>query len=160
MSEPWADQARRVLLALADLSPSAEQSAGGLVVPTDWFRWLSARSIRIFDNPPWARQAAAHELTYLPFAADVDRRFAEQLAAVDRLRGEGTTLQVGWLWVAGRLPDEDGKRRRVLHPLMTMRVVVHRELGGPTALRPIGDVAGDAARRGPGARERASSGTS
>ena len=140
MSEPWADQARQVLVALADLSPTREQSAGGLVVPTDWFRWLSARSVRIFDNPQWMQQAAAHEVTYMPYAADVDRRFAEQLAAVDRLRGEGTTLEVGWLWVAGRLPAVDGKRRRVLRPLVTMRVKVHHELGGPTVLRPIGDV--------------------
>jgi AAA domain len=140
MSEAGAEQARQALLALADLSPSAEQSAGGLTVPTDWFRWLSARSVRIFDNPAWARQAAAHEVTYLPYAGDVDQRFADRLAAVDRLRGEGTTLQIGWLWVAGRLPEQDGKRRRVLHPLLTMRVRVHHEIGSRTVLRPIGDL--------------------
>ena len=122
--EAWVDQGRRVLATLADLSPSAEQSAGGLVVPSDWFRWLSARSVRVFDNPTWAKQAAAHEVTYMPYAADVDKRFAEQLAAVDRLRGEGTTLQIGWLWVAGRMPPVDGKRRRV--EALTLRHSSHR----------------------------------
>ena len=42
MSEPWAEQAGRVLRVLADLSPTGEQSAGGLTIPTDWFRWLPA----------------------------------------------------------------------------------------------------------------------
>jgi hypothetical protein len=140
MTEPWADQARRCLLALADLSPSAEQSAGGLVVPTDWFRWLSARSVRILDNPRTELMGMPNpDAVETGYTADVEKRFGESLAAVDQLRGAGSSLRIGWLWVAGRLPEAEGKRKRVLHPLITLPVRVDRELGARTALHPAGD---------------------
>jgi hypothetical protein len=40
MDERPGATARRVLHALADLSPAAEQRATALAVPTEWFRWL------------------------------------------------------------------------------------------------------------------------
>jgi hypothetical protein len=138
MSTEPGDLARRALLALADVTPSAEQRTAGLSVPTEWFTWLSAGSVRIF----WPTSEAlaggdAAELRY----ANVDRAFGERLASVDQLRPEQRSLRVGWLFVAGRVEDGSGRFRRVFHPLVTLPVRVERPLGwGPARLVPAGDV--------------------
>lgn len=68
----------------------------------------------------------------------LDRRLGERLAAVDQLRPAQRSLRVGWLFVAGRTLDGDGRARRVFHPLVTVPVRVDRLLG--TNLVPAGDV--------------------
>ncbi len=134
-----AASAREVLLALADLTPSAEQRSAGLSVPTEWFRWLPLRSVVLFapGDPDfagtWQHEAARMAL--------VDRRFGERLAAVDQVRPEHRSLRVGWLFVAGAVPAGDGRTRRVFHPLVTMPVRVERPPAfGEARLAPAGDV--------------------
>jgi hypothetical protein len=131
--------AREVLLALADLSPSAEQRAAGLTIPTQWFRWLPARSVMLFGAAdPYLAGTSATEAER---AATVDRRFGERLAAVDQIRPERRSLRVGWLFVAGAVPAADGRTRRVFHPLVTIPVRVQRPPAfGDARLVPAGDV--------------------
>lgn len=110
------DQARQVLLALADLAPSAQQRSGSLTVPTEWFRWLGVESLRLFAPEPFAGPSRpAYQQPGLCYA-DVERRFAEQLAAVDQLRPGQRSLRVGWLFVAGTMRTEDGRSRRCSIP--------------------------------------------
>ncbi len=150
MSASAPDQAQRILLALADLAPSGEQRTVALSVPTEWFRWLDAASVRLFVPRPYyegtgtaaeaIRRFATPEEAAMRFAS-VDRTFAERLASVDQLRPEQRSLRVGWLFVAGRMKDHSARVRRVLHPLVTVPVRVDRAPGwGPARLRPAGDV--------------------
>jgi hypothetical protein len=141
MADGTGDQARRVLLALADLAPSAEQRSAALMVPTEWFRWLGAGSVALLAEGPYSERPSADDTSTARYAP-VDRRFAEQLASVDQLRPEQRSLRVGWLFVAGRTTGEDGRARRVLHPLVTVPVRVHLGSGllGGARLLPAGDV--------------------
>lgn len=52
MDERPGDTARRVLNALADLSPAAEQRSSNLTIPMEWFRWLPATAVRLL-LPRW-----------------------------------------------------------------------------------------------------------
>jgi hypothetical protein len=70
----------------------------------------------------------------------IDRAFGERLAAVDQIRAEQRSLRVGWLFVAGRTKTDDGRTRRVFHPLVTVPVRVQRlPAFGGTNLLPAGD---------------------
>ena len=74
------------------------------------------------------RFAAAYDMD----GVYVDKAFGERLAAVDQVRSEQRALRIGWLFVTGQITGEDGKRRRVFHPLVTMPVRVHRApMAGP-----------------------------
>ncbi|MBW3575552.1 MAG: hypothetical protein KY450_11895 [Actinobacteria bacterium] len=131
--------AREVLLALADLTPSAEQRSTGLTVPTEWFRWLAVQSVLLFGaSDPRLEGTRQHEAVRM---AVVDRRFGERLAAVDQVRPERRSLRVGWLFVAGSVPAGEGRTRRVFHPLVTIPVRVHRPPAlGDARLVAAGDV--------------------
>lgn len=152
MSASGRDQAQRVLLALADLAPSGEQRTAALSVPTEWFRWLDAASVRLFVPGPYYQGApgtageairrfvGTPEEATMRFAS-VDRTFGERLASVDQLRPEQRSLRVGWLFVAGRMQDESARVRGVFHPLVTVPVRVDRTPGwGASRLLPAGDV--------------------
>ncbi|MGH9225611.1 MAG: AAA domain-containing protein [Acidimicrobiales bacterium] len=133
--------ANRILLALADLAPSADERPSKLAVPTEWFRWLPISAVRLF-----LPAVALTDSQFFQMAGSdaggrrvgLDRKFGERLAAVDRIRPARRSLRAGWLFVAGRLPMGDGRSRRVFHPLVTVPVRVDR-LGG-TSLVPAGDV--------------------
>lgn len=131
--------AREVLLALADLTPSAEQRSSGLTIPTEWFRWLPLQSVILFGaSDPRLEGTRQHEAMRM---AVVDRRFGERLAAVDQVRPERRSLRVGWLFLAGTVPAGEGRTRRVFHPLVTMPVRVERPPAfGDARLAPAGDV--------------------
>ncbi|HEV2766293.1 MAG TPA: AAA domain-containing protein [Acidimicrobiales bacterium] len=131
--------AREVLLALADLTPSAELRSTGLTVPTEWFRWLPLRSVMLFAHgDPDLAGTWQHEAVRM---AVVDRQFGERLAAVDQVRPERRSLRVGWLFLAGTVATGEGGTRRVFHPLVTMPVRVERPPAfGDARLAPAGDV--------------------
>ncbi|MBW3546572.1 MAG: ATP-binding protein [Actinobacteria bacterium] len=141
MDEPItaAPTAREVLLALADLTPSAEQRSTGLAIPTEWFRWLPVQSVLLFGaSDPRLEGTRQHQAVRM---AAVDRRFGERLAAVDQIRPERRSLRVGWLFVAGRVVTGEGRSRRVFHPLVTIPVRVERPPAvGDARLVPAGDV--------------------
>jgi hypothetical protein len=84
----------------------------------------------------------------MPATAWIDRRIGERLAAVDRIRPDHQSVRVGWLFVAGRRPLPDGRMQRVLHPLLSAPVRVHRPpvMGDTTLTIAIGR----AARHGSG----------
>lgn len=104
-------------------------------MPTEWFRWLPVGAITLF-YPEVEDPRGQVRRTFA-----LDRRFGERLAAVDLIRPEERSLRTGWLFVAGRLPSGDGRRRRVLHPLVTVPVRVERVAGlGRHHLVPAGDV--------------------
>lgn len=142
--------ASAVLSALADLAPSTEQHSPGLAVPTEWFRWLPIDSVRLFLPGPHAptdgtgvqglaQRYLASNQTELRVVS-IDRRFGERLAAVDQIRSEQRSLRVGWLFVAGRTKTDDGRSRRVFHPLVTIPVRVQRPPAiGSARLVPAGD---------------------
>ncbi|MGH9185914.1 MAG: DEAD/DEAH box helicase [Acidimicrobiales bacterium] len=146
-----AKQASKVLLALADLAPSSEPRSAALAIPTQWFRWLPLDAVRLFlpgghfsDDPGGAASVARRILTSADAAAvrvvAIDRSFGERLAAVDQIRPEQRSLRVGWLFVAGKTTTEDGRPRRVFHPLVTVTVRVERPpLLGSARLHPVGD---------------------
>jgi hypothetical protein len=46
------DGVRAALRVLADLAPSGEQRAGGLSIPTEWFRWLPVSVAPLLLHPP------------------------------------------------------------------------------------------------------------
>jgi hypothetical protein len=135
-TQPSEVTASEVLDALADLAPSGEQRAGGLTVPTEWFRWLPVGGV-------WALDVATKPaVTYPeppPAAVPIDRRFGERLAAVDQVRAGERTLRLGWLFVAGRTEDAAGRTRRVFHPLVTMPVRVRRPPLSDAQLLSTGD---------------------
>jgi AAA domain len=132
-----------VLRVLADLAPSTEQHATGLSVPTDWFRWLPIYAVHLFqelsrstDPAKVFLAAAGQDLR----AVSIDRPYGDQLAAIDQVRGEAPSLRVGWLFVAGRMTTEEGRTRRVFHPLVTVPVRVVRSAAPLGAhLVPAGD---------------------
>jgi hypothetical protein len=126
-------RARAVLAALADLAPAGEEPETTASIPLDWFRWLPASAAGLFRPP-------AAEPQTLPAGVDVDRAFAERLAAVDQVRAGHRSLRVGWLFVAGRTGTGNGARR-VLHPLVTIPVRAQR--GAPFGGRPRLVAAGD-----------------
>src|SRR5687768_15748835 len=112
---------RRVLRALADLSPAAEAGTPSLTVPTEWFHWLPMYAVRLF----WRLENMA-ESTPPPLPIPMDRDLADRLWAVDEVRPEERNLRLGFLFLAGRTKDAEGKARRVLRPLVTMPVRVQR----------------------------------
>jgi len=130
MDERPGATARRVLHALADLSPAAEQRSTALVVPTEWFRWLPATATRLFVVPHGAGDV--QELS-----ARLERKYANRLAAIDQIRPGQRSLRVGWLFVAGRAPTDDGRSSPVFHPLVTVPVKVQRSTA---QIVPAGDV--------------------
>lgn len=151
MADTRRDEAARILQALADLAPSGEAASTRLRIPTEWFRWLDVGAVGlfasglVFQEPPGSPIEAVRRMTdveQLPVrTAVVDRAFGERLAAVDQLRPEQRSLRVGWLFVAGRTAAEDGRSRRVFHPLVTVPVRVDRRPGfGGARLVPAGDV--------------------
>jgi len=138
--------ARAVLLALADLTPAAEERTSDLTVPTEWFRWLPLSGVRLFL--PAATTVMGPLTRSVPAATDmgdrslvIDGSFGKRLAAVDQLRPARNSLRVGWLFVAGRMQQSSeasrGRSRRVLHPLVRVPVRVDRV--GLTRLVPAGD---------------------
>lgn len=146
------DRARRVLRALADLSPSAEQQASSLTIPTEWFRWLTAEAVNLFLPGPYheGRPASARE-ALKRFAeappdetirvATLDRQFGERLAAVDQIRPGQRSIRAGWLFLAGRIDDGESRTRRVFLPLVSVPVRVERPMAfGDARLVPAGDV--------------------
>lgn len=155
MVEAWGDRASAVLRALADLSPTGEQSAGGLTIPTDWFQWLPAWSARVLATPPEAiarvalrppvmglvdrlleaseRQTTADAVPNpADWAAEVDRALGERLAGISQIRSSQSPIRVGWLFVAGRYTDPGGTTREVFHPLVSIPVRVQRRVGFST----------------------------
>lgn len=142
-------RASAVLRALADLAPSTEARPPGLAVPTEWFQWLPLDAVRLFRPGAYVPTAETWvEGMAKKLTADdkqlrgvsIDRRFGERLAAVDQIRAEQRSLRVGWLFVAGRTATEDGRVRRVFHPLVTLPVRVQRPPGvGKALLLPAGD---------------------
>ncbi len=144
-------RARAVLEALADLAPTTEQRTPGLAVPTEWFRWLPVNSVRLFEpgayvptGESWVEGVAKRFVDASSPAerwnVPIDRQFGERLAAVDQIRAERRSLRVGWLFVAGRTTTEEGKTRRVFHPLVTIPVRVQRPPAlGKALLLPAGD---------------------
>jgi hypothetical protein len=133
MEPDLAALAGRVLEALADLAPEGEARRPSLAVPTDWFRWLSAESVRLFPPPILG---SGHQDNH----AIVDSAFGNRLAAVDQVRIGQRSLRAGWLFVAGRMPGTDGRPHRVFQPLVTVPVRVrrHNAFGG-ASLVPAGD---------------------
>jgi hypothetical protein len=136
--------ARAVLQALADLAPSTEQRASGLAVPTEWFRWLPVDSVRLFAPgaylPIGQRFAGLSQQPPAERGVTIDRQFGERLAAVDQIRAEQRSLRLGWLFVAGRTTTDEGRTRRVFHPLVTIPVRVRRPPAlGKALLLPAGD---------------------
>jgi hypothetical protein len=117
----------RVLHALSDLAPSAEQRSTGRVIPTEWFQWLPVDAVRLFR---FGVPSVDRRVT-------IGRKFGERLAAVDQVRPGQRSLRVGWLFVAGRTVGDDGRSWRVFHPLVTVPVRVDRLSG--THLVPAGD---------------------
>jgi len=143
-------RASAVLRALADLAPSTEARATGLAVPTEWFRWLPVDAVRLFhpgaDLPTgesWVEGVAQRYLAQnvaTQVAVSIDRQLGERLAAVDQIRAQQRSLRVGWLFVAGRIKTDDGRSRKVFHPLVTMPVRVQRPPAlGKALLLPAGD---------------------
>jgi len=132
--------ASAVLEVLADLSPSARSRPSALAVPRDWFRWLPASGVRLFQPAigryPDPRTREARSVT-------IERATAERLAALDRVRpGEQHSLRAGWLFVAGRRPLDGRRTQRVLHPLLSVPVrIVFPLLFGEAYLTAAGDVA-------------------
>lgn len=110
-----------MLRALADLSPSGEAKASSLVVPTDWFHWLPLHAVRLF----W-RFEQMSESSPPPLPIPLDKGLADELWAVDEIRPEERNLRLGFLFLAGRTTDAEGKSRRILRPLVTMPVRVQR----------------------------------
>lgn len=141
MDQAPADTARRVLDALADLSPAAEQRSSGLTIPTEWFRWLPAQAVRLFSPMAVLSEYAIQRRTAVEQrlgSPGLDRKFAERLAAIDQIRPTQRSLRVGWLFVAGQVPAGDGRgRRRVFHPLVTVPVRIERLT---SYMLPAGDV--------------------
>ena len=144
-------RASAVLRALADLAPSTEAHTPGLAVPTDWFQWLPIGAVRLFHPGAYvpraetwveemAKKLASNEKEHRAVTITIDRQFGERLAAVDQIRAERRSLRVGWLFVAGRTENEDGRARRVFHPLVTIPVRVQRPPAvGRALLLPAGD---------------------
>ena len=131
------EEVRRVLRALADLSPSAEAGASSLTVPTEWFHWLPIYAVRLF----WRLEQMA-ESSPPPLPIPIDRDLADRLWAVDEVRPEERNLRLGFLFLAGRATDAEGRARRVLRPLVTMPVRVQRGTALVGAkLLPAGDAA-------------------
>ena len=111
------------------------------MVPTDWFRWLSARSVRIFDNEPHRPEyLGPSDVVVRTLTADVDKQFAEQLASVDQLRGGGSSLKVGWLWWWAAPRPWTDVAGVVFHPLVTVPVRVTHARWGDAVLQRAGDV--------------------
>ncbi|MDQ3385792.1 MAG: ATP-binding protein [Actinomycetota bacterium] len=147
MDDEVGERIRHVLLALADLSPTAEQGEPGASVPLEWFRWLPLAALALFDTSLLAAPLVrGGPLSFFDGAsstrvAAIERGFAERLAAVDQLRPSQRSLRVGWLFVAGQTVDGAGKVRRTFHPLVTIPV---RVLGtgplGDARLVAAGDV--------------------
>ena len=129
MDERPGDTARRVLDALADLSPAGEQRSSNLTVPTEWFRWLPAAAVRLL-LPRWVpgefdvQRRTATEQWLGP--GMMDRDFAERLAAIDQIRPTQRSLRLGWLFVAGQTLAGEGRPQRVFHPLVTIPVRIER----------------------------------
>jgi hypothetical protein len=129
---------RRVLDALADLSPASEQRSSTLSIPTEWFRWLPAKVVRLF-LPAWGPgqyDIQMRTATEQRLSGVMDRAFAERLAAIDQIRPTQRSLRVGWLFVAGQSPAGEGRRQRVFHPLVTVPVRIERTT---SYLAPAGD---------------------
>ncbi len=124
-------QASAVLGALADLAPASDQRSSALVIPTEWFRWLPLSSLRLGPShgqiDPYLLQRLQAVNTPEMRAFPIDRKFGERLAAIDQLRAGQRPLRVGWLFVAGRSVGEEGRSRRVFHPLVTIPVRVVRQ---------------------------------
>ena len=137
MDQRPGETARRVLAALADLSPAAEQRTSPLTIPTEWFRWLPARSVRLFLPTAVLGEYAAERRDQRLASAGLDRKFAERLAAVDQIRPTQRSLRVGWLFVAGQTPAGEGRSHRVFQPLVTVPVRIERMT---SYLVPAGDV--------------------
>ncbi len=145
-----ADRASRVLLALADLSPSAEQRQTSLTIPTEWFRWIAAGSVGVFapsaQVPLLPRPVEDKLQRYVgppphpTHFASIERSFGEKLAAVDQIRPGQNSIRAGWLFVAGRM-KRDGKMHRVFHPLVSapIRIVRPVAIGDARVVR-VGDV--------------------
>lgn len=123
-----AARAAAVVQALAALSPSSEPRPTSLTIPLKWFRWLPAFAVGLFNEP------LAHDLL-----VELDPEYGERLAAVDQIRLGQRSIRVGWLFVAGRVADANGKLRKVFHPLVTMPVRVERPPFGAPNLLPAGD---------------------
>ena len=121
------ETARRVLDALADLSPAAEQRTNALAIPTEWFRWLPVTAVRVLLPPYIPGDSSFQRRLPTDYAsAHLDRQFAERLAAIDQIRPNQRSLRVGWLFVAGQTRSDDGRRQRVFHPLVTVPVRIER----------------------------------
>lgn len=152
MGRDWEESARRALLTLADLTPSAAATRAPTAIPVEWFRWLPVNAFRLF-LPTWdtSKLAAAQRmfvtedelegaLAHLP--VPVEAKFGERLAAIDQVRTEGHSVRVGWLFVAGQFTAENGRTQRVFQPLLSRPVRVLRALWGSSEARlvPAGDV--------------------
>ncbi len=144
-----------VLGVLADLSPSAQQHSSALTVPLDWFRWLPASGVSLFQRygaNGWLgdRLAAGARLPSLtmnpagqvPVSVPLERHVGERLAAIDRIRSsEQRSLRAGWLFVAGRQPIGGGRMQRVFSPLLSVPVrIALPPLLGNAAVTAAGDV--------------------
>ena len=129
MDERPGDTARRVLAALADLSPAGEQRSSTLTIPTEGFRGRPAAAVRLL-LPRWVpgefdvQRRTATEQWLGP--GMMDRDFAERLAAIDQIRPAQRSLRLGWLFVAGQTPAGEGRTHRVFHPLVTIPVRIER----------------------------------
>jgi hypothetical protein len=134
-------QVTTILNALADLAPSSEQRSNDPSIPLEWFRWLSAASVRLLAPEAFLDPLGPSYQPSTQRVAPIDRDFAERLAAIDQIRPGQRPLRVGWLFVAGRIELEDGRTRGVFHPLVSVPVrVVRPPAFGQATLVPAGDV--------------------
>ncbi len=141
-------QARATILALADLTPSAERADEALSIPLEWFRWLDRGLWDMLGSPTplapsvsfWNGQLLDSTRQQTPvYGVPLERQYADRLVAIQQLRSGSRPLRVGWLFVAGTAeiitPTGARVRRRIFHPLVTRPVAVSRN-----ALVPSGDI--------------------
>ena len=133
--ETAAERARTVLRVISKLSPSVQQSGKGDTIPLDWFRWLPAKASSLIQPRIFPQESAA-EILKEPVI--IDRKLGAELAAVHQVRG-GSSLRLGWLFVAGRM-KVGGETRRVFQPLVTVPIKIDRAVGSLHAyINAIGD---------------------
>lgn len=147
-----------VVETLADLAPHGTDRAADLTIPLDWFQWLPlGDATQLLASCSWSAPAMPND--HVPGggqlagavsdavlgdraetpAVPIPAPLGDQLAAVDLVRPEQRPLRIGWLFLAGHAAV-DGRRRRILVPLVTVPVRVKRGLRkGVAHLVPAGD---------------------
>ncbi|MFN8041127.1 MAG: AAA domain-containing protein [Acidimicrobiales bacterium] len=159
-TRPGATTMAEVLETLADLAPHGTDRAADVSIPIDWFQWLPlGAATKLLTFSSWVVPGPAADSDHVPGGGQlaqvvsevvlgdraeapsvpIDGALGDQLAAVDLVRPEQRPLRIGWLFLAGHALV-DGRRRKVLVPLVTVPVRVKRGLRkGAAQLVPAGD---------------------